>query len=58
MISADPFIDNAGGTIVLKVEIEGEAKAIVVADPVANSGFRMHEIRMWTMVPCGNYLNQ
>jgi uncharacterized protein YciI len=48
---AGPFIDNAGGAVLLTVPDESEAKAIVAEDPAVKSGIFVSEMHPLKLQP-------
>src|SRR5438552_1596469 len=52
---AGPLTDNAGGTVVLEVAGESEAKSIVAEDPAVKSGIFVYEIHPWELKPWDKY---
>jgi uncharacterized protein YciI len=44
---AGPFVDDAGGAVLLAVGDESEAKAIVAEDPAVKSGIFVYEMQPW-----------
>jgi uncharacterized protein YciI len=48
---AGPLTDNAGGAVLLVVNEESEAKAIVAQDPAIKSGIFVSEMHPWKLQP-------
>ena len=55
---AGPLTDNAGGAVVLEVEDESEAKAIIANDPAVKAGIFVHELHPWAPVQWEKYLKR
>lgn len=53
---AGPLMDDSGGAVVLEVESEAEAKAIVAEDPAVKSGIFSYQIHPWRLVPWHRYV--
>jgi uncharacterized protein len=58
MKSAGPFTDNTGGAVVLEVNGDTEARAIVAEDPAVKSGVFLPEIHPWALVPWDKILKK
>ena len=50
MTMAGPFRDDTGGAVVLEVEDESEAQALLAQDPAIQTRFFKHEIHPWGLV--------
>ena len=48
---AGPLTDDAGGAVLLDVQDEAEAKAIVTNDPAVKSGIFVYELHPWKLQP-------
>jgi uncharacterized protein len=48
---AGPLTDDAGGAVLLEVQDEPEAKAIVTNDPAVKSGIFIYELHPWKLQP-------
>lgn len=55
---AGPFLDDAGGAIVLEAEDEAEAMALVANDPAVKQGIFVSEIHPWLMQPWETFLQK
>ena len=53
-----PFLDNAGGAVVLEVDTEGEAKAIVAGDPAVSGQVFVAELHPWRLVDWQQYIKK
>jgi hypothetical protein len=50
---AGPFVDDAGGAVLLAVADESEAKVIVAEHPAVKSGIFVHEMHPWEIAVMG-----
>jgi uncharacterized protein YciI len=55
---AGPFLDDAGGAVVLEVNDDAEAKAIVANDPAVKQGTFVADIHPWLMQPWETFLQK
>jgi uncharacterized protein YciI len=55
---AGPFMDNAGGAVVLEAANETEATALVKSDPAVQKGIFLYELHPWELVPWQKYLKK
>lgn len=55
---AGPFLDDAGGAVVLEAKDEAEAKALVAKDPAVKQGTFVSEIHPWLMQPWETFLQK
>ena len=58
MKDAGPFLDDAGGAMILEVADEAEAKALVAQDPAVTQGIIVPEIHPWKMQPWDAFLQK
>jgi NADP-dependent 3-hydroxy acid dehydrogenase YdfG/uncharacterized protein YciI len=49
LIASGPIAGHAGGMFVLRVDAEGEARAIAERDPFNAHGVARHDVRIWTL---------
>ena len=55
---AGPFLDNAGGAVVLEADNEEGAKAFVAADPAVTGQVFVAELHPWRMVDWEQYVKK
>jgi uncharacterized protein len=55
---AGPFMDNAGGAVVLEVASEAEAIALVKGDPAVQKGVFLYDLHPWRLVEWQKYVKK
>jgi uncharacterized protein len=55
---AGPFMDNAGGAVVLEVASEAEAIALVKGDPAVQKGVFLYDLHPWRLVEWQRYVKK
>ncbi len=55
MMHAGPFLDDAGGAVILVVADESEAKHLVTEDPAVKTGLFKYEMHPWKLQPWSEF---